>query len=157
MLSDEQNSRIAPKLRYARIAAAGMIFIIAVLIPVMCQIANWRFSTETPKMLTLIAAFASLMMFTMSIAVPFIFSGNPTSKLSGDAAVDSALGLFMSETFIQLALILGAALMNLVVFSVEYHVASLVLVGIAVLLMLVFFPRSSKARKVIHNKLGQRE
>ena len=156
MLSDEQNSRIAPKLRYARIAAAAMIFIIAVLIPVMCQITNWRFSTETAKMLTLIAAFASLMMFSMAIAIPFVFSGNPASKLSGDAAVGSALGLFMTETFIQLALIQGAALMNLVVFSVEYHVVSLVMVGIALLLMLVCFPRAAKARKVIANKLDQR-
>jgi len=156
MLSDEQNSRIAPKLHYARIAAAAMICIIAVLIPVMCQIANWRFLTETPKMLTLIAAFASLMMFTMSIAIPFVFSGNPATKLSGNAAVDSALGMFMTETFIQLALITGAALMNLVVFSVEFHVASLLLVGIALLLMLVCFPRAAKARKAIDNKLGQR-
>jgi len=156
MSSNHQNSRITPKLHWTRIAAAGMIFVIAGLIPVMCQIANWQFLTETPKMLTLIAAFASLMMFTMSIAIPFVFSGNPAAKLSDDAAVDSALGMFMTETFIQLVLITGAALMNLVVFSVEYHVASLVLVGIALLLMLVCFPRTAKARKAIDNKLGQR-
>lgn len=157
MLSEEQNSRIAPRLRYARIATMAMIFVVAILVPVMCQIANWQFLTDSPKMLTLIAAFASLMMFSMSFAIPRVFTGPPDRGLDEDAAFDAALGNFTAETFIQLALLEGAALMNLVVFSVEYHVASLVLVGIAVLLMLLCFPRSSRASSAINRKLGSHQ
>jgi len=156
MLSDEQNSRIAPKLRYVQIAAVAMLFVIGVLTPVMCQIANWRFLTHTPKMLTLTAALASLMMFSMAVLIPRIFSGKPRG-LEGNAALDAALGMFTTETLIQLALLLGAALINLVVYSVDYHVASLVLAGIAVLIMLISFPRKSKAGNAIAGKLGLRK
>ncbi len=156
MLSAEQNSRIAPKLRYVQIAAVAMLTIIGILIPVMCQIANWQFLTQSPKMLTWIAGFASLMMFSMAFAVPRIFSGRPSKGLKGDAALDSALGMFTTETFIQLALLLGAALVNLVVYSVEHHVTSLVLVGIAISIMLMCFPRTSKASSAIAGKIGMR-
>ena len=156
MLSEDQHKAIAPKLRYVQIAAAAMIFVICVLAPVTFQISNWRFLAGTPKMLTVIAGFASLMMFSMSFSVPRIFSGSPDPDLPGKGALDSAFGMFTVETFIQFALLDGAAMMNLVVYSVEHHVVSLMFAAIAVLFMaFFFFPRASKASAVISDKLRQ--
>ena len=157
MLSDEQNSSIANRLRYVQIAAAVMILVVCLLTPVMFQISNWKFSSASPKMLTIIAGFASLMLFSMSFSIPKIFSGSVASGLTGKAALDSALGMFITETFIQFALLEGAALMNLVVYSVDHHIASLILAAVAVLLMLVFFPRASRTSSALSGKLGSRQ
>ena len=156
MLSDEQNSSIATRLRYVKIAAVVMVLIVCFLTPVMFQISNWQFLSASPKMLTIIAGFASLMLFSMSFAIPKIFSGSPAPSLNDKAALDSALGMFITETFIQFALLLGAALMNLVVYSVEHHIVSLAVAAIAVLLMLVFFPRTARTSSAIGNKLRSR-
>ena len=157
MPSDEQHGLIATRLRYVQIAAAAMVLVVCFLTPVMFQISNWKFSSASPKMLTIIAGFASLMLFSMSFSIPKIFSGSPTPGLTGKAALDSALGMFTTETFIQFALLEGAAFMNLIVYSVDHHIASLVVVAIAILLMLFFFPRSGRANSAINKKLGSRQ
>ncbi len=157
MPSDEQLGLVATKIRYVQIAATAMVLVVCFLTPVMLQISNWKFSSASPKMLTIIAGFASLMLFSMSFSIPKIFSGSPAPGLTGKAAIDSAFGMFTTETFIQFALLEGAALMNLIVYSVDHHIASLVVVVITVILMLIFFPRSGRANSAINKKLGSRQ
>ena len=157
MPTDELNGAIAPRLRYVKVAAAVMILAVCCLALVMFQISNWKFLSTPPKMLTIIGGFASLMLFSMSFAIPKIFGGSSISGLTDQAVRDSTLEVFIIETFIQLALLLGAAFMNLIVYSVDHHIASLVVAAIAVILMLIRFPRTARANSVIRKKLGSRE
>jgi len=153
MLSDEQTKRVGSKLFLVQIAAAAMMFSIVILVPVMCMIAQWETLTGTAKLLTMIASLAAICMYLMSAFVPKIFSTQPPAGLSDDAAVDSVLGMLSTETLIRFALIEGAAFMNLLVFMVEPHMASLIAAGIGFLMMLIFFPRKSKMISAIEASL----
>jgi hypothetical protein len=110
------------------------------------------------KMLTLIASVTAAAMFGLSVVAPGMFaSGTPASVENDEsdrqAAIKTAANAIFVETLIRFFLIEAAIFLNLMVFFIEPHYASLVVVGIGVLLMLIFFPRQSKMAAAVEDQL----
>jgi hypothetical protein len=110
------------------------------------------------KMLTLIASVTAAAMFGLSVVAPGMFaSGTPasveTDESDRQAAIKTAANAIFVETLIRFFLIEAAIFLNLMVFFIEPHYASLVVVGIGVLLMLIFFPRQSKMAAAVEDQL----
>lgn len=75
---------------------------------------------------------------------PFgVGSKNSNSAEWSDSEVGSLLEKYQSLTIVRLALLEGAAFLNLVVFLVGHGVVALVMAGVALLAMFVIFPRGS--------------
>ncbi len=153
MLSDEQIKRAESKIWMVQIATAAIMSTTVILTPIMLMIVQWETLTGPAKMLTTIAGFAAFCLYLMSTVISMIFSSKPADHLSDDAAIDSVFGMLSTETLIRFALINGAAFINLLVFMVEPHIASLIAAGIGLLMMLFYFPRKSKMVTLIEASL----
>ncbi len=158
MVSDEQLALMRPKLATARIIAAALIVGVLIFTGLLFVIVDWEKLGEPLKLLTLIGAVTGVALFAMSIFAPGLFAGGATigtkDATDSEKEVKSLANSFVVETLIRYFLIEGAIFLNLMVFMLEPHKASLIVVAIGVLLMLVSYPRQSALIARVENHLG---
>ena len=160
MLSQEQQQQIAPKIQVAQIIGAAMVMGAIFFSVGICFVANWE-EIGVLKLITLIGAFTGFTIFVLSFIISFMFPKIPAGKeitVSGDenretAAIDSILRIMTTEAIVRAALIEGAILLNLMVFMLEPHLISLVVVGIGILLMAALIPWPTKAMSRVEDRL----
>ena len=149
MLNQEQIDRIQPKLVLVQAVAAALILGALGFAAMISVIVDWENLNDQTKMLTMIAGATGVFIFVMSIFVPKIFANKPTAAAAvnspiEDKDIDAALPMMMTETLIRYALIEGGIFLNAMVMIIEPHLASLIVAGTGLLLMLVLFPLQSK-------------
>lgn len=159
MLSQELQQYIVPKVRVGQFIAGGLLMGVIMFSGCISLIANWENYGQPLKLLTLIGAVAGFSVFILSLLLPILFSKVPTKlevlkkasnfdELDKDAqdkvTADLILNMLATEKIVRGALIEGAIFLNVVVFLLEPHLVSLVVVGAGFLLMLVMFPRVSR-------------
>ncbi len=158
MLTPEQITAIQPKLVVIQLIAAALITGVLVFAGVICAVADWGGLNDRLKMLSLIGAVSGVFMFVLSVVAPKVFASGQAE--SGPAASDQPdvikthLNSLLTETLIRFALIEAAIFLNSMVFMIESHRVSLVVVGIGILVMLFCFPRRSNMIAVIEDRLG---
>ena len=155
MLTPEQIKNIRPKLVAIQFIAAALIVGVVVFAGVMSAIVDWDNINDRFKMLSLIATASGIFMFTLSIVAPKVFaSGNEVVDSDPSTAILAIINTLMVENLIRFALIEAAVFLNLMVFMIEPHRGSLIVVGVGILLMLICFPRQSKMIAVIEDRLS---
>lgn len=158
MLTPEQINAIRPKLFTIQLVAATLFVSVVLFAVVISMITDWENLNDRFKMLSLIGTASGTLVLGLSMIVPRVFaSGEPETHLpkSDDPqqSISSILTSLTVETLIRFALIEAAIFLNLVVMMIEPQRASLVIVGIGVLMMLIWFPRKSKMIAVIDDRL----
>ena len=157
MLTDEQVQQIRPRLLTIQAIAAALIVEVLFLAGVLSAIVDWENVADRVKMLTLIGMIAGVFIYALSIVVPRVFASGtnlrPPTKVVDQYEIASTASTMMTEVLIRFALINGAIFLNLMVFCIEIHVASLVVAAIGLLLMVAFFPRQSNMISAIGDRL----
>jgi len=157
MLDSEQVQQIQPKLVLIQVVAGALIMGAVAFAAAMSVIVDWENLNDQANMLTMFAGASGLFIFMMSIFVPLMFAGksnvsNASSSPVEEPGIAAAIPMLMTETLIRYALIEGGVFLNLMVLIIEPHLASLVVAGIGLLLMLVLFPRRSKMMSTIEDR-----
>jgi hypothetical protein len=157
MLNQDQIKRIQPKLLLIQVIAAALILGALAFATAMSVMVDWENLNDQVKMLTLFAGVSGLFISVMSIFVPKIFASHPgVTKATGDALedrdIDAAVATLTTESLIRYAMLEGAVFLNLMVLIIEPHLASLVVAGIGLLLMIVLFPRQSRLVAAIEDR-----
>jgi uncharacterized membrane protein len=157
MLTPEQTENIRPKLAVIQMIAAALIVGVIVFAGVIFAIVDWENLNERIKMLSLFGAATGILMFGFSIVAPRVFASSHhvalPAKPDQSEAIKPVLDSLMAEHIIRFALIEAAIILNLMVFMIEPHRAALVVVGIGILLMLIFFPRQSNMITTLEDRL----
>lgn len=157
MLTPEQTNNVRPKLVSIQIIAAAMIVGALVFTAVICTLVDWANLNKHLKMLSLIGTVSGILMLGLSFVAPRVFASGYEVSLPTDSdqstAIKAILDTLVAENLIRFALIEAALFLNLMVFMIEPHRAGLVIVGIGVSLMLIYFPRQSKMISVIADRL----
>ncbi len=158
MLNDDQMTILRPRMLSTQIVAGALLVGVLILTGIIFLIVDSERLGNPLKMLTLIASVTAAAMFGLSVVAPGMFaSGTPasveTDESDRQAAIKTAANAIFVETLIRFFLIEAAIFLNLMVFFIEPHYASLVVVGIGVLLMLIFFPRQSKMAAAVEDQL----
>lgn len=158
MLNDDQMTILRPRMLSTQIVAGALLVGVLILTGIIFLIVDSERLGNPLKMLTLIASVTAAAMFGLSVVAPGMFaSGTPASVENDEsdrqAAIKTAANAIFVETLIRFFLIEAAIFLNLMVFFIEPHYASLVVVGIGVLLMLIFFPRQSKMAAAVEDQL----
>ena len=120
-----------------------------------CFLVQWDRLDYELSMLVLMALFFGLMMLGLSFLAPAILGSSSVKELAGRYAesedltdnsslVDKLFGVFQTNLVIRFALIEAVLLLNLLVFMLEKNPLNLVVVGLGLLMMLGFFPFSSR-------------
>lgn len=153
MLSPEQVRSLRAKLISIQIISGALIAGVLVFVAITCLITDWEELSDQLKMLTLIGAMTGVVMFALSIVAPGMFAGGPAhSEKDETKALQVIVNSLMTENLIRFVLIEAAIFLNLMVFFIEPHRATLIVVAIGILLMLVCFPRQSKLISKIESR-----
>lgn len=159
MLDQAQITRIKPKLMLIQVVALALILGAMAFAAVSSVIVDWENRNDQIKMLTLFAMTSGLFIFAMSIFIPKFFATNHTAgqhstrESVSDKSVDAIVPMLMTETVIRYALIEGGVFLNLMVLIIEPHLATAVVAGIGLVLMLAMFPRQSKLISILEFRL----
>ena len=158
MLSDDQKAILRPRMLSTQIVAGALLLGVLVLSGIIFLMVDSERLGNPLRMLTLIASVTAAAMFGLSVVAPGMFaSGTPAANdndgSGNEAAIKTAANAIFVETLIRFFLIEAAIFLNLMVFFIEPHYASLVVSGIGVLLMLVFFPRQSKMAAAVEDQI----
>jgi len=160
MLSKEQTQQVAPKLLATQLVIVAMLIGLIALVAVIC-FALVDFDNLNPriKMLTLIGFVAGMLLFGLSVVVPKIFATDVPVKGNDEAAESSAISAIVNAMFTEnvarAAVIEGGVFLNAIVFMLEPHIASLVVIGIGVLLMLASFPLRNRQLATLEERFEQ--
>jgi hypothetical protein len=157
MLSSEQVQQVRPRLLSIQIVSAALILSVSVFAVATSMIVDWENLNDRIKMLDLFASATGVLIFVLSIFAPGMFSSDITaashSTSDQSSAVMAIANMILTENLIRFTLLEAAIFLNLMVFIIEPHIALLVVAGIGLLLMLVFFPRQSKMISHIENRI----
>jgi len=157
MLTDEQVQQIRPRLLTIQAVAAALIVGDLMFAGAISVVVDWENVAERVKMLTLIGMIAGVFIYALSIVVPKVFASGtnlrPPTKVVDQEEIASTANTMMTEVLIRFALINGAIFLNLMVFLIEIHIASLVVAAIGLLLMVALFPRQSNMISTIGDRL----
>jgi F0F1-type ATP synthase membrane subunit c/vacuolar-type H+-ATPase subunit K len=110
----------------------------------------------TGKMISLLAAVVAGMLFVAHLVVPGMVG---RSVLTADVRADDAklMGVFQAQLLIRLALLEGAAFLNLVVFLIEHNWWSLAIAGGLVFWMLSLFPTRTRVAHWMEDQRALRD
>lgn len=158
MLTKDQKQQAAPKFLLTQIVAVALMLGVFGLIAVICFVLV-DFDNLNPriKMLTLIGFVAGMLLYGVSIVVPRIFATDLPAKTDDESgerkAITSIVNAMLTEKIAQVAVVEGGIFLNAIVFMLEPHVSSLVVIGIGIVLMFAYFPRRSRQMAVLEERL----
>lgn len=157
MLTPEQTTALRPKLFSIQLVAGALIAGAILFAAVIAAITDWNNFNDRFKLLSLIGTVSGILVLGLSLIVPKVFASGDSDTLkpasNAQSAINDMIGSLTVETLIRFALIESAIMLNLMVVMIEPHRASLVIVGIGVLMMLIWFPRQSKMIATIEDRL----
>jgi len=162
MLTSEQLAVTRPRLVSTQIIAGALLVGVLLFATITFLMIDTDRLGNPLRMLTLFATVTSAAMFGLAVIAPGMFASgvqrpNPDSTdEEKQKAIATASNAIFVETLIRFCLIEAAIFLSLMVFFIEPHYATLVVVGIGVLLMLFFFPRQSKMVSKIEDQIGSR-
>ncbi|MGY8748392.1 MAG: hypothetical protein ACKVHR_10095 [Pirellulales bacterium] len=144
MLSEEQKTRLRPRVISLQSTAGAMIVASALAASVIAAIANWDELGDRLSMLPLIGAIFGLMMIGSGITFPLVFAGEFATGDSEEERVKSAVQSVSVEYLIRFALVQAALFTNLLVLMLDLHTVTLGIVGFAMATLLFLFPFQSR-------------
>lgn len=149
MLTEQQRSEVRPRLFALQIIAISMIFGAIVFAGMVASMADWSLIYEPIKMLNTIGIGTAVVMFIIAFLAPSMIPPVPVNvgkaPVDPDPAQDAKaikgiIASLSTETVIRFAILEGAIFLNVMVFMLEPRVATIVVIGIAVFLMLASMP-----------------
>ena len=144
MLSEEQKTRLRPRVISLQSTAGAMIVASALAASVIAAIANWDELGDRLSMLPLIGAIFGLMMIGSGITFPLVFAGEFATGDSEEERVKSAVQSVSVEYLIRFALVQAALFTNLLVLMLDLHTVTLGIVGFEMATLLFLFPFQSR-------------
>jgi len=121
------------------------------------------FGTQSPELITIIAAGFGILAIVNHVIIPAIIAGAQLKRIStggfselGDAAkVEQICGVYRGQLIIALALLEGAAFFNLIALMIEHSAVALGAVILLLGLMILRFPTRDKVSFWVQDKLRE--
>jgi hypothetical protein len=163
-MSIEPDDIPAAQLRTMQIIAGAMIWgvLTALAIFLFLALAQQHKSilvqAEDLHVVSLVAILLLLSNAPLALVLPGILTRNSLRQIaSGAQPLDQLLPLRQTTMIVSFALLEGAAMLGCIAFFLETHAATLVVVGLAVLLMLAQFPTRQRVRTWLARQLATLE
>ena len=154
MLSEEQKTRLRPRI-VALQSIAGIMLVASTLVAgVIATIAIWDELGDPLSMLPLIGTIFGILMIGSGIVFPLVFAGESVTGNSEEEKINSAVQAITVEFLVRFALIQAALFTNLMVLMLDLHVVTLGIIGLATVVFLFLFPFQSKFIGSVEKRLG---
>ena len=153
MLSEEQKTRLRPRL-VALQSTAGAMFVASTLAgTVIATLASWDELGDRLSMLPLIGAIFGMLMIGSAIVFPLVFAGESATGDSEEGKIKSAVQSITVEYLVRFALVQAAFFTNLLVLMLDLHTLTLGIVGLATITFLFLFPFQSRFIRAVEKRL----
>ena len=153
MLSEEQRTRLRPRLVALQSTAGAMIVASTLAGTVIATIASWDELGDRLSMLPLIGAIFGILMIGSAIVFPLVFAGESTTGASEEGKIKSAVQSITVEYLVRFALVQAAFFTNLIVLMLDLHTVTLGIVGLAIITFLFLFPFQSRFIGAVEKRL----
>lgn len=164
MLSQQQQDWVSQSARIAQLINGAMIGGVFVFAGVVAATMSWEEVETGFSFLATIAAGAALVMIVMSFILPAVVRSNVADvqahelKNRGGKEADEPVlkkfgSLFVSSHLVRIAMLEGAAFLNLAVFFVDKRWISLCLVGVLLFGLVVSFPTLGRVFGWVENQV----
>ncbi len=166
MLNQQQIDSISTEVRTAQIVAFGLMMGVLIFGVIVCVIVPWADVHSRVTILTAVGLFAAMSMIVMSFVLPRVISASAAqataaqlrstdAKAIDERSIKGLAGQFQTTNIIRMAMLEGAAFLNLVLFFVDKSLIELVMAAICLLLLIVGFPSSNRIIGWIENHMDQ--
>ena len=154
MLSEEQRTKLRPRVASLQSIAGAMLAGAILAAVVIGTIADWDELGDPLSMLPLIGAVFGMLMVGSGIVFPLVFAGELATGDSEEEKLKSAAQAVSVEYLVRFALVEAALFTNLLVLMLDLHTVTLGIVGLAILTFLFLFPIQSRFIGSVEKRLG---
>jgi hypothetical protein len=164
MQNTEEAELVAHKVQVVRLLIIGLWFGVLIAMVMVFVVAGGATAAMPPGLLTTVGLLASLPSLVMALILPRIIGNSAVSMLirtapdqprGGLAWRQRLLNVWQSSTIVGVALLEGAALINVILFLAERHVISLIAAAVLAGGMAAFWPTINRAADWLEARLRE--
>ena len=163
-MKPQESETLEPRIRILQIICLAMIMGVIVFLLLMLVLKIGEINSGL-SLLTLLGIGFAIPAFLASIIVPKIVAGsgikNAANKLDeagqkaeSEDGLKSVFEVFQAANIIRFALLEGAMFFNAMLFFLRGSVASLIVVGVGLAIMIMFFPRRDAATAWVEERVA---
>ena len=164
MLRQDQIDSIAPVIQTTQIINAALIMGLLVFGAVAATIVTWDDVHMNFTIMPVVGLLFALMGVGISVVVPRLIDVSAARttagqmktgehKSIGEKGIQRIAGQFQVRHIVQMALIEGAAFMNLLLFVIDHSLVALIVAGLCLMFLFVGFPSSNRIVNWTENQL----
>ena len=166
MLNQQQIELVTPGIRTTQIISFGLIMGVLFFGIVVSVIVPWQNVHSNVTILTAVGLFAALSMIVMSAVLPRVIGASAArvtadqlktanSKSFDEQGIKTIVGQVQAANIVRMAMLEGAAFLNLILFFVDKSLIGLIAGGICLLLLMIGFPTGNRMIGWIENFMDQ--
>jgi MFS family permease len=164
VLNQKQIEWATPGVRTTQIISFALIMGVLIFGIIVSVIVPWKDVHSNFTIMAIVGLFAALSMTAFSAVLPRIISSSAAkananemraadTKSFDEQGIKAIVNQVQSTNIVRMAMLEGAAFLNLVLFFVDKSVIGLVVAGICLLLLIIGFPTGNRLIGQIENQL----